>query len=440
MPHTRPTANRLRHIAIATSTRADWGLLHPVASLLRKREDVDLQIIVANMHLDVRRGHTIDEIIADGFTPAATVPVFPADDSRLSVALAMAETLKETALVLNDLAPDLLLVLGDRYEMLAIASAASAMQIPLAHISGGEITEGAIDDSFRHAISKLASLHFATTEEHRQRLIAMGEPPGWVFNTGALGVSNVRAGGVDPTAQGVGDARARGADGTSGRGFMSRGELEADLGFSLGDHPVIVTFHPATNDPIDPAVRFAALLEALDRHPELSPLFTYPNNDAGGDRLIAMTEDWVARHDNAHAVPSLGRVRYLSALKCVEAVIGNSSSGLVEVPSAGIPTVDIGCRQHRRTAGASVIHCGDSADEIFAAIDKAMSPEFKALAARCDNPYYQADTPAKIVDLLLSVNPRELLPKRFYDIDRQPDRGCPVGDCNYDQITTDDKR
>lgn len=393
----KPAANGAigpkRRIAVATSTRADWGLLHPVASLLAANERVELMIVAANMHLDRRRGYTLDEIIADGFSPAAEIPVFPADDSPLSVAIAMGETLKEAAEAFDRLKPELLLALGDRYEMLAIVSAAAAMGIPVAHISGGEITEGAVDDSFRHAISKLSSLHFATTEEHRMRLIAMGEDPARVFNTGAIGVSNV----LDTP-------------------LMTRDELERSLGFSLGERPVLVTFHPATNDRTDPATRFSALLEALDRHPGLSPLITYANNDAGGDRIIAMTDEWVASRDNAHAVASLGRVRYLSALKYVEAVIGNSSSGLVEVPSAGIPTIDIGCRQHRRTAGPSVIHCGDSADEIAAAIDKALSEEFKTIAARRENPYFRPDTPRLIADIILNTPLEQLIPKHFHDI------------------------
>ncbi len=393
MPLSHNDIQPIKRIAVVTSTRADWGLLHPVVSLLATTEGVELNIVAANMHLDARRGHTIDEIIADGFTPAATVAVFPHDDTPLSVAKAMGDTINEVAVAFDKLNPDLVLLLGDRYEMLAMASAVAAMRIPIAHISGGEITEGAIDDSFRHAISKLSSLHFATTWQHRQRLIAMGEEPERVLNVGALGVSNIMKGEL-----------------------MSRLELETSLGFALGSHPVIVTFHPATNDEADPCERFEALLSALESHPEISPLFTYPNNDAGGNKLIAMIESWVSQHDNAHAVASLGRVRYLSALRYVEAVIGNSSSGIVEVPSAGIPTVNIGCRQYRRAAGKSVIHCGDTVEEINDAISKALSPEFKEIASVADNPYYQPDTPKLIVDAIVNTPLDKLLPKHFYDI------------------------
>lgn len=390
-------------VAIATSTRADWGLLSPVAKLLQQMPGIEIAIVAANMHLDKLRGDTIGEIADDGFDIAATIDAIPKDSSELEMALTMGQTLSLAAKQLDRIRPDILLLLGDRFEIHSVATAASALHIPIAHIAGGEITEGAIDDCFRHSISKMAALHFATTEEHRRRLILMGEQPDRVFNVGAIGVENIMN--IAP---------------------MTREEIESSLGFALGERPVIVTFHPATNDAANPAERFNELLTALDRRPDLSPLFTYPNNDAGGDTLIGMIEQFVESHQSAHSVPSLGRRRYLSTLKYVEAVIGNSSSGIVEVPSAGIPTVDIGIRQLRRTAAPSVIHCGNSVEEIGQAIDQALSSDFKALANAAKNPYFKPGTAAMIAEIIAMSSPTRLLPKHFYDSEDSSNKAKPV--------------
>lgn len=390
------TEQQMIHIAIATSTRADWGLLAPVASALKARPDVCLSIIATNMHLDPDRGMTVDEIIADGFEVAVRVPM-PLDAALpqgVAQGRAMAQCLGGMVNSLASLNPDILLLLGDRYEMLATASAAAILRIPVAHISGGEVTLGAIDDSFRHAISKLASLHFPTTDSHRQRLINMGEPPELVVNAGALGDYNFRH--IAP---------------------MSREQLEASIGFKITDPTLLITYHPATTDSVAPTVRFRALLDALDRFPGARFIFTYPNNDPGSEGLIAMIEEFVAAAgpDRAVAIPSLGRLRYLSALKYVDAVVGNSSSGVVEVPSAGTPVVNIGIRQQGRTCSEAVIHCGDSADDISAAIAYALTPEARNRAQATPNPYSNPDTVNLIVNKLLSTPISSLLPKRFYD-------------------------
>lgn len=386
--------DKKRKIAIATSTRADWGLLSPVASSLRGRDDIELSIVATNMHLDPTRGMTVNEIIADGFNVDWRIPMNPATDSPADTAKAAARCLEGMAEALAALSPDILLILGDRYEMLATATAATLLNIPIAHISGGELTEGAIDDNIRHALSKLSSLHFATTESHRKRLIAMGEQPSTVINAGALGVANISS--IRP---------------------MPLDELENSLGFWLNHPAMLVTYHPATNDPADPALRFKALLDALKEFPEATVIITYPNNDPHADGLIPMIESFAsADPDRIHAMPSLGRKRYLSALHYVDAVIGNSSSGIVEAPSAGIPTVDIGCRQQGRTAASSVIHCGDSAPEIATAIKLALSKGMKESAEKTSNPYYRPDTVKIIADTIANFPIGELLPKKFYDI------------------------
>ena len=384
-----------RKICIITGTRAEWGLLETIARQLRDRKDTQLQIVATNMHLDPRYGHTVDEIEAGGYRVDARVAMASDDDSRTARIKAMGQCMNGMADAFAALKPDLAVILGDRYEMLAVASAALMSGIPIAHLHGGEITNGAIDDSIRHAITKMASLHLTSTEGHRRRVIRMGEAPDRVINTGAIGVYNA-----------------------INEPVMSLTGLENSLGgMKVDRRTVIVTFHAATLDPADPADRFAALLEALDRQEDVNVIMTYPNNDRQGRRLIAMIEEYAAaRRGRVLAVPTLGKRRYLSALRYAGAVVGNSSSGIIEVPSAGIPTVDIGIRQQGREASEAVIHCGDSADEISGAIRLALSPEGRERAARAANPYGGPDTLKKIIDALTLTPLEALRTKTFYDI------------------------
>lgn len=365
-------------VAIATSTRADWGLLRPVADGLRASAKVRVAIIATNMHLSERYGATASEIEADGWEIAVRVPMDDAGDSEAARARAMAQCLCGCADAFERLHPDVLVVLGDRYEMLAVASAAQVMRLPVVHIAGGEVSQGAVDDSIRHAITKLSSLHLTATEEYRRRVIQLGEDPARVINTGAIGVWNI-----------------------ANQTLMSRAELETDLGIPAGKPFCVATFHPATLDNGDPAERCRAMLRAIDRFPHLHTVLTYPNNDARSAGIIAAIEAWASERAERVALrKSLGMKRYLSAIKYASVVVGNSSSGIVEVPSAGTPTVDIGIRQRGRTAGVSVIHCGDSEEEITAAIAMALSEEMQALAARCENPYARPDTCAVMVSAI----------------------------------------
>lgn len=376
-----------------TGTRADWGLLSPIAAELSRRDGVTVDIIATNMHLSQRYGHTVDEICADGFTPVE-VAIDTDDDTPRGKLRAMAQCQEGVAREFERLGTDLVVILGDRFEMLAAATAALMMRVPVVHIAGGEISEGAIDDSIRHAITKMSSLHLTACDTYRRRVIAMGESPRRVMDTGAIGVWNL-------------------LNGES----MTAAELSGTIGFTVDASTLLVTYHPVTLDDNSSAKLFANLLEALDRFPENRVLFTYPNNDAGGRVIIPMIEEYVACHPGrAFAVPSLGRRRYLSALKTVAAVVGNSSSGIVEVPSAGIPTVDIGIRQKGRLRSESVIHADDSVDSIAAAIDRALSPEMRAIAAKAPNPYCAPDTLARIADAIASADPAELRMKKFYDI------------------------
>lgn len=384
----------IRKVCIATSTRADWGLLSPLARALKERDDIKLQVLATNMHLDPQYGMTINEIEADGIEVDEKVEMMCDGDDELSRARAMARCLQGSAEAIAHLRPDLMVILGDRYEMLAIASAATIMKVPIVHIAGGEISEGAIDDSIRHAISKLSALHLTATEAYRKRVIQMGESPSKVINTGALGVYNIRH-----------------------EEFMSKKELEESIGFNFGESALLVTYHPATLDDADTGKRCASLLKALDRFPESNVLITYPNNDAGSQTIIDMIEEYASgRPGRVKVVKSLGKKRYLSALKYVNAVVGNSSSGIVEVPSMGIPTVNIGIRQQGRICARSVIHCGDSSDEIYRAISYALSNFGQSLASSASNPYYKPNTLTKMVEAIANTPLTQLQTKHFYDI------------------------
>lgn len=388
------SASGVRRIAIVTSTRADWGLLSPVARHLQAYLGVELQIIATNMHLDAARGMTAGEIASDGFQISRRVEMPSASSLPADVCHAAALCLDGMGQALSELQPDLLLILGDRFEMLAVALAATISRIPIAHISGGETTLGAIDDNIRHALTKLSSLHFPTTETHRQRLIAMGEQPDMVINAGALGVDSFST--MTP---------------------LPKAEIERFINMAIDRPTLLVTYHPATADSLPPSEGLRNLLNALASLNDVKIIITYPNNDPGSDGLIDMINTFAAeRPGHVAAVPSLGHKRYLSALHYVDAVIGNSSSGIVEVPSAGVPTVDIGMRQRGRTASESVIHCGNSTAAITTSINKALSPEWRRKCSAAPNPYHRPGTAAIIAETLANCDISALLPKHFYDI------------------------
>lgn len=384
-----------KRLCVVSSTRADWGLLSPVCRSIKASGCLDLVIVATNMHLSSEYGNTVGEIIADGFD-TYNVPTAEPDNGDASRVSVMAKTMTGMANAFSDLRPDAVLLLGDRYEMLAVASAAAVMHLPIIHIAGGEVTEGALDDSFRHAITKLSSLHLTATDEYRNRVIQMGEDPATVVNTGAIGVWNVM-----------------------NIPLMSAEELSVSLGFDVTAKPLaIVTYHPATNDNIPPLERLGSLLDALDRFPDMRMVITAPNNDSGGEAILEALINYAGKRcDRVVVVCSLGARRYHSLLRCASLVIGNSSSGIVEVPSAGIPTVDVGIRQRGRLSAPSVIHCGDSTDDIADAIYMALSPRMQALARRCENPYSKSDTCRLMVDAIESfVSSLPLAPKHFYDL------------------------
>lgn len=387
------------NIAIATSTRADWGLLSPLAKALSQQQGVRINIIATNMHYAEEYGNTWQEIVNDGFSIAASVKT---DGTPTEI---MSQTISGFSEAFKKISPDCIIILGDRFEMLAVASSAAVEHIPIIHIAGGAVSEGAFDDSFRHAITKLSTLHLTETEEYRQRVIQLGESPQRVINTGAIGVHNLKS-----------------------VKLLTKEELEASINFVLTDKSLLVTLHPATLDHLPATQQLENLICALDTLPDYKILFTHPNNDSDNQPLIEMINKYRdSQPERVCVIPSLGRVRYLSALQYVTAVVGNSSSGLVEVPSSGIPTLDIGIRQRGRTAGESVAHCENTIAEIIKGLKIVTSHEFREKAKRAGNPYEQSDTLQKMVDAILNFDFKRTKIKNFYNIRfNSPNTHCQV--------------
>ena len=351
-----------------------------------------LQVIATNQHLSKLQGETYKEIEHDGFT--IDYKVYMADDEALDNANTTAKSISRGISGFADafdmLKPNLLLILGDRFEMLAVASTALIYRIPIAHIHGGETTEGAFDDAIRHAITKMSHLHFTSTEAYRKRVIQLGEQPDRVFNVGALGVENVLK-----------------------TDFMTKAELEQSLNFKLTDKCLLCTYHPATLSQLSSEDQVSNLLQALDYYQDYHIIFTYSNSDTNSRIIIKCIQEYVdSNGDRCMFIPSLGQRRYFSTLKHVNAVIGNSSSGIIEVPSFGIPTLDIGDRQKGRIAAESVIHCGYSTDEIKKGLEKVITYQSRDF----DNPYYKKGTCSAILKVLKTYPLKNLIQKQFYDI------------------------
>lgn len=383
----------MKKIAVFTGTRAEYGLLYWLLKEIEARPQLELQLIAGAMHFSPEFGETWRQIEADGFAIDAKVEMLLSSDTAVGVVKSMGLGTIGFADALERLRPDWLVVLGDRFEALAIVQAALVLRIPVAHLHGGEITEGAYDDAIRHAITKMSSLHFVAAEPYRQRVIQMGEPPERVLNVGAIGLDHLQR-----------------------TPLLSAAELAASLDFPLRAPYLLATYHPVTLAQEDPVEALGAMLEALERFPEHQVLLTYPNADNGGRGLIPLLERYAEAHPRrVLVVPSLGARRYLSAVAGAAAVVGNSSSGIIEVPAFQVPTVDIGARQSGRLAAASVIHCAPRADDIAAALSRALSEEFRPVCQSARNPYGQGNAAAAIADTLSSFEASE--PKRFYDLE-----------------------
>ena len=384
----------MRKICIVTGSRAEWGLLSGLARKITDDPELELQIIATNMHLSPEFGLTYREIERQGFRINRKVEMLLSSDSANATGKSVGLATIGFADAYEELAPDMLLVLGDRYEILAAVTAALFYKIPVAHLHGGEVTEGAYDDAIRHAITKMSHLHFTSTEEYRRRVIQLGEQPERVFHVGAIGIDNIRH-----------------------IALLDKKVLEEQLDFPFDRKTVLVTYHPETLDAIPVEEQFRNLLEVLDDRQDIRILFTLPNSDTGGRIIVRMIEEFVARNkQRARAYTSLGQLRYLSALRFVAAVVGNSSSGILEVPSFGKPTLDIGNRQKGRLAANSVVHCGVSGAEISEGLNRVLSDAFAKQTACVQNPYEKEDSALEILKILKNYPLDGIVQKTFYDI------------------------
>lgn len=388
----RPVANR-RKVCVVTATRAEYGLLYWLLQALRDDAAVDLQLIVTGTHLSPAHGMTIDAIEADGFPVAERVSMLLQDDSPLGVTKSLGLATLGFAESLARLRPDLLVVLGDRYEMLGAAQAAMIARIPIAHIHGGEATEGAIDEAIRHAITKMSHLHFVATDDFRRRVVQLGEAPDRVWVVGAAGLDNI--------------ARLP---------LLARDALETNLGLRLTPPSLLLTYHSVTQHNDEPGLAMRELLAAADALAG-TIIVTGANADAGGSAIRREAVRFAAaRPGRVLLDETLGALRYLSAMKHVDVVVGNSSSGLLEAPALGTPSVDIGDRQRGRPRAPSVVHCAATRDAIAAAIRQALTPDHRAIARRCETPYGTPGAAERIYRVLLAHPLDGILLKRFHDL------------------------
>ncbi len=383
----------MRKICVVTGTRAEYGLLRWVMQGIKDDPDLMLQIIATGMHLSPEFGLTYREIEQDGFQIDRKVETLMSSDTPVGIAKSMGLGLVGFADALAELRPDLIVVLGDRFEIFAAVSAAMVARIPVAHLCGGEKTEGLIDEPIRHSITKMSHLHFVGAEEYRQRVIQLGEQPDTVFLVGGLGIDNIK--------------RLK---------LLDRAELEASLGFKLGQKNLLITFHPVTLETATAADQMAELLAALAKLNDTKLIFTMPNADTDGRALIRMVEQFAAQHANAHFFTSLGQLRYLSCIAHFDGVVGNSSSGLAEVPSFKKGTINIGDRQRGRLQATSVINCEPTQLDIIAAMQRLYSADFKNRLSHVRNPYGEGGASESIIATIKSVALDNVLKKRFYDI------------------------
>ena len=379
-------------IGVVTGTRAEYGILKPLIRKLYEHPEFELCLIVTGMHLEESFGNTFQEIEKDGFPIAYRVPMHLHSDKEKDILASMGTELTEFGKVLTAAALDIMVVLGDRFEILIAATAAMICRVPIAHIHGGESTEGLIDESIRHSITKMSQYHFPATEVYRKRIIQMGEQPEHVYNVGALGVENIK------TCK-----------------LLDRDALCEKFGCVFQQEYIMVTYHPVTLENHTAQMQFQNLLDVIHLHPEYNYIFTYANADPDGNRINRMIDAFVLENQNAKAFKSMGQIGYLSALRYAVMALGNSSSGLIEVPSFGIPTVNIGDRQTGRIKADSVFDCGYETKQILAAFQEAL--DFYREGRPVNNPYEGIDTSGQMVSILLDIlKSGTALKKKFYDI------------------------
>jgi UDP-N-acetyl-D-glucosamine 2-epimerase, UDP-hydrolysing len=388
----------MKKIVVLTATRAEYGLLKPVIKKLNADAAFDMRLAVTGMHLTPEFGMTVHEIEADQIPIDKKIEIILSSDTPIAVSKSMGLALISFSEYFEECMPDALVVLGDRYETLAVCCAAMNARIPIFHLHGGEATEGLIDEAIRHAITKMSYLHFASTEDYRRRIIQMGESPKRVFNVGALGVENALH-----------------------ANLLSLREVEESLEYVLGGQYAVGTFHPVTLEKATAKEQVEELLLALDEYPDINYVFTKANSDMEGRYINRLLQDYAENHDNFLLVGSLGMRRYLSVLKYATFVIGNSSSGLIEAPSFGIPTINIGDRQKGRIAGSSVLQCLPDKNSICKAMQMALSNDFRKRARNAANPYGDGRTSDRVMEIIRNVLVRDgiEIKKKFYDINAE---------------------
>lgn len=382
-----------RKICVVTGTRADYGLLYWLMKDIQSDKDFELQIIVTGMHLSSEFGLTYKEIEKD-FKINKKIEILLSSDTAIGISKSMGLALISFSEAYDELKPDILVLLGDRYEIFSAASAAMISNIPISHLHGGELTEGAFDESIRHSISKMSHLHFTATQEYRNRVIQLGEQPNKVFNVGGMGIENIK--------------RLK---------LLNKVDFEESISFKLNKKNILLTFHPVTLENSSTKEQFQIILNAIDTLEETNIIFTKSNSDTDGRIINKMIDDYANKNKNKSIVfTSLGQLRYLSSLQYVDAVVGNSSSGIIEAPSFKIATLDIGNRQKGRIKAESIIDIPNNYDDIINAFKLIYSTKFKDSLKEIKNPYGDTYASKKIIEVLKTINLDNILKKSFYDI------------------------
>lgn len=384
--------NTKRKICVVTGTRAEYGLLQPIMQAIKEDQVLELQLVVTGMHLSPEFGLTYKTIEDDDFEISEKIEILLSSDTSIGVAKAIGLATISFSETLDRLKPDFIMVLGDRFELLAVAQVALVSRIPIVHLGGGDVTEGAFDEAIRHSITKMSQLHFVTNKESEKRVHQLGEDPENIHLVGNPGLDHLNS-----------------------LKLMEKNELEKSLRYSFKSKNILVTFHSVTLDNVPSVNSFSALLEALDSLGEdIGIIFTRPNSDTEGRQLIKMLDEYVEDRSNCIVYTSLGQLRYLSTVALVDVVVGNSSSGIVEVPSLKTPTVNIGDRQKGRLRADSIIDCEPITENIKESIQQA----FKLDCSTVVNPYGDGNTTERVLKVLREINhPERLIKKHFYDID-----------------------
>ena len=384
-----------RKICIITGSRAEYGLLKPLLGIIKDDIDLGLQLLVTGMHLSPEFGSTYQEIEEDEFIIDEKIDISLISDTPVGIAKSMGLAMAGFAKAYERLKPDIIVILGDRFEIFSAVSAALVSKIPVAHIHGGELTEGVFDDAFRHSITKMSYLHFTSTEEYRKRVIQLGEEPKRVFNVGAIGLDNIK-----------------------NLKLLSKKALEKELNFKFNKHNLLVTFHPVTLEHNTSKKQFQNLLDAIDKLRETSIIFTKANADIGGRIINKMIDEYVSKNSHKTAVfISMGQLKYLSTMQFVDAVVGNSSSGIIETPSFKIGTINIGDRQKGRIKTKSIIDCLSLKEDIRNSFKRLYSEKFQESLGSVINPYAGTSTAKRIKDILKTYSINNILKKSFHDVE-----------------------